>query len=838
MPLFAAGISSKAGNAGGVAIAFKNEKRCAKGIPASSGAACRNARRENWIEPGNQRCDRCRDKRRDRCRSKRRNDCWDGCRAELCNGCAREMGSSMCDDIMPRKMLGSELADLSAAQTPMFHRRAKYFGFFAMLLLLLLGTAAARAQTAHGGKDDAAFQNYVRAASAARDAGHTDAALQNYAQALQIDPKWQEGWWNVGTLQYERDHYAEAIPAFRALAELAPQASPAWTFLGLCEFETKDYANALEHLSKGHALGGAVDDPEIARVAEYHLALLLIRNGEFEKATARLAAVAGSGQIPPQIKFALGLSLLRIPLLPDEVDPSREALVLDAGEIASLQATGNLANALAALKAAIAKYPDVPYLHYAAGQALSASGDLQGALEEFRREANISPKRALPQIAIARTELQLNRAPEALRAATEAVRLVPDSREAHEVLAQSFTAAGAKREAAEELVAANNLGAAKPRIEDWMIARYGAPANAHVHLATDGRDANRGSTDAALGDTVWNVAMRDYSAENYTEAIAALKTWLQQNPKSGTGWAVMGLSEFALHNYDNALIHLQRGQQLGLSGSAESVQLAKYRLGILLNNSGQFNSAEQLLMSAVGSGSLAAEIKFALGMSLLHMRMLPEQVETRQHQLVETAGEIAVLLKDSKYDQAFSSLDAILKKYPSTPFLHYVYGTALASLSQFDEAAKQFREEISLSPAGELPYIGIATLELKRHRPLDALEPAQHAVQLAPHNATAHYLLGRSYLETGKETLAIAELQTANAITPGSPEVHFSLAKAYAKTNQPAKADEERAIFAQLNALAEQQRGQQGNQAYGAHDAANAGLSNVDHVAAESSKPH
>ncbi len=59
----------------------------------------------------------------------------------------------------------------------------------------------------------------------------------------------------MGTLQYERDHYAEAIPAFRALAELAPQASPAWTFLGLCEFETKDYANALEHLSKGHALG-------------------------------------------------------------------------------------------------------------------------------------------------------------------------------------------------------------------------------------------------------------------------------------------------------------------------------------------------------------------------------------------------------------------------------------------------------------------------------------------------------------------------------------------------------------------------------------------------------
>ncbi len=742
----------------------------------------------------------------------------------------------MCDDIMPRKMLGSEFADLSAAQTIMLRCCVKYFGLVATLLLSLLATGAAHAQTATGAKDAAAFQNYVRAANAARDAGNTDAALQNYAQALQLDPKWQEGWWNVGTLQYERDHYADAIPAFRALAELAPQASPAWTFLGLCEFETKDYASALEHLLQGQALGG-IDDPEIARVAEYHLALLLIRAGDFDRANEILARLAKAGQISQQVKFALGLGLLRIPLLPNEVDPSQEALVESAGEIAALQAVGNAANEVAPLKSAIAKYPDAPYLHYAAGQALSAAGDLEGALAEFRGEANVSPKNALAQMGIARTELQLKRAPEALPAAKEAVHLAPESREARELLAQCFTATGAKREAAEELDAANKLGAEQPRIEDWMIARYAAPGNGGDHLAANAHDADRGNTSAASADTLWNAAMRDYSAEKYAEAIAALKTWLQQNPKSGTGWAVMGLSEFALHDYDNALIHLQRGQQLGPSGSAESVQLAKYRLGVLLNHSGQFNSAEQVLMSTAGSGPLAAENKFALGMSLLHMRMLPDEVGTLQRELVETAGEIAVRLRDSKYDQAFSSLDALLKKYPSTPFLHYVYGTALSSLSQFDEAAKQFRAEIALSPASELPYIGIAALELKRHRALDALEPAQRAVQLAPHSATAHYLLGRSYLETGKETLAIAELQTANAITPGSPEVHFSLAKAYAKSNQPARAHEERAIFAQLNALAERQRAQQGNQAYGEHDAANAGLSNIDHVAAESSKP-
>src|SRR5271154_6271144 len=201
----------------------------------------------------------------------------------------------MCDAIMPRKMLGSEFADDLCSLIPMFRRRQKYFLSTALLLFVLSATASLRGQTADGGDRDVTFKSYVRAAIAARDEGNVDAALQNYAQALQLDPKWQEGWWNVGTLQYELDHYADAIPAFRALAELAPQASPAWTFLGLCEFETKDYAAALEHLLQGQSLGG-IDDPEIARVAEYHLALLLIRAGDFDRANEVLARLANAGQ--------------------------------------------------------------------------------------------------------------------------------------------------------------------------------------------------------------------------------------------------------------------------------------------------------------------------------------------------------------------------------------------------------------------------------------------------------------------------------------------------------------------------------------------------------------
>jgi predicted Zn-dependent protease len=63
---------------------------------------------------------------------------------------------------------------------------------------------------------------------------------------------------------------------------------------------------------------------------------------------------------------------------------------------------------------------------------------------------------------------------------------------------------------------------------------------------------------------------------------------------------------------------------------------------------------------------------------------------------------------------------------------------------------------------------------------------------------------------------AIHELEAANKINPGSPEIHFNLAKAYAKGKQPDKAEEQRALFARLNALAEQQRAQGANQSSGA----------------------
>jgi predicted Zn-dependent protease len=201
-------------------------------------------------------------------------------------------------------------------------------------------------------------------------------------------------------------------------------------------------------------------------------------------------------------------------------------------------------------------------------------------------------------------------------------------------------------------------------------------------------------------------------------------------------------------------------------------------------------------------------------MTLLRIPSFPEQVEESRRPVVQMAGETAELLQSSQYEKAFENFQEMLKQAPQTPYLHYAYGTALIAISEFDAAEGQMREELLISPKSALPWVRLASIAIRQKRPADALPAAKAALKLAPGSGEAHYLLGRGYLDLGQIDNAVQELETASKISPNSPEVHFNLAKAYAKAKSPEKAEQERAIFARLNSLAEKQRSQSGNQAY------------------------
>ena len=111
-------------------------------------------------------------------------------------------------------------------------------------------------------------------------------------------PTWEEGWWDLSVVYFSDGRYSEAIDPLKRVVELKPGFGTAWAMLGLSEYETKDYKNALIHLEKAQGLG-IQGSPDAIRIAQYHLAVLLNQNREFERAVELLATGHPEGHSDP-----------------------------------------------------------------------------------------------------------------------------------------------------------------------------------------------------------------------------------------------------------------------------------------------------------------------------------------------------------------------------------------------------------------------------------------------------------------------------------------------------------------------------------------------------------
>ena len=341
------------------------------------------------------------------------------------------------------------------------------------------------------------------------ESGQTSEAIRDYQRVLESRPEWKEGWWNLGVLQYGANQFADARSTLQHVVGFAPDLGVAWSLLGLCEFETRNFADALIHLEKAQSLG-IKDDVEVERVSIYHLGLLLVRTGKFDRASDLLLKTFGGSQMSEQLKIGLGLATLRIALLPEEIDPSKEALVLAAGSVASAGT-----EALDRFPALLQTYPNVPYVHYTYGLSLAKAGRDKEAIGLMREETSVSPESALPWIEISRLQLRLGSAKEALIAAQRAVALGPTNKVAHEKLAAALEAVGDTGRAASERRVADNLTAVQDAPEQRILLLYrNAAAGPRACDQSEGRSGaldpgdagTRGRTVLRLGGPLEGVA--------------------------------------------------------------------------------------------------------------------------------------------------------------------------------------------------------------------------------------------------------------------------------------------------------------------------------------------
>ena len=88
----------------------------------------------------------------------------------------------------------------------------------------------------------------------------------------------------------------------------------------------------------------------------------------------------------------------------------------------------------------------------------------------------------------------------------------------------------------------------------------------------------------------WNLGTALYEVDRFAEARDAFRKVVAAHPENGTAWALKGLCEFRLKNFDAALEDLLQARKLPITGGRDVLDVARYHAGILLTRAGAVRS--------------------------------------------------------------------------------------------------------------------------------------------------------------------------------------------------------------------------------------------------------
>jgi tetratricopeptide (TPR) repeat protein len=374
---------------------------------------------------------------------------------------------------------------LAGLRRSRFHPPAVFILLTALALPSLLAAQAAQPD----------IGQLAAQAADARNRGDSARALDLYTQALRINPSWSDGWWYIGQIHYAANDYAEAVDAFTHFLNLEPNAAPATALRGLCEFELGDYEPSLRDVRRALDLGAA-DDARNAQILRYHEGLLLTRLSRFEEALGAFAWFARQRISSDDIYIAIGLAMLRVPLLPGDASPSQREEAADAGHAAFLLMSADAPGAADAFRQFFAQYPTAPGVHYAYGYLLYPT-DQDAAIAEFQREIAVNPGGSIAHTMLAWALLMENEPAAALPEARKAAAAEPALPLAQLSLGRALLETG-------------DVKSATPVLESALALD---PRNLEVHIALARAYSEAGREDDARRERLTCLRMTDSSAK-------------------------------------------------------------------------------------------------------------------------------------------------------------------------------------------------------------------------------------------------------------------------------------------------------------------------------------
>ena len=683
-------------------------------------------------------------------------------------------------------------------------------------------------------------------------------AIEEYKRALEFDDRNAAILFNLGAAYYKSAQINDAAALLARVLAAQPDNRNAAVLLADCHLRMGENKKVTDLLSPfSHK-----DD----RALLYLLGTALIRDNQAEKGQALVDEILREGD-SAEARLMLGTArmmgrdyrgALEEFARAVELNPKLPSVHSYFGR--ALLATGDLKRAMESFRRELELNAIDFDSNLYMGVLLRQEQKFGEALGYFQRALQIRPRSPGVRYQIGSLQLSTGNLREALQILEQLTKEEPDFVEAHVSLATVYYRLKRKedgdrhREIVRRLNAELQARAPKPELEmdrpyrgeteskaDPASMRAAREPPSRTRPATDpltrssetfdslasrassAREANRAGEAIELYKQAlerqpswhegwWYLGTLLYEEDRYLEARDAVAKLISLKPEGGVGWAMLGLCEFQLKNYERSLEWLQKAQALGVPPKTQLSVVSRYHMALLLGRFGKPEAALLLLYALARDKSESPSILTAMGICALALPHLPAELPPDKEPLVSKAGLAQYYMATRQMAEARKASEELIARFPDTPNVHYSFGVFLLAEDPV-AALEEFRRELRISPNHVPARLQIAFEYIKRNEHEKGLAYAQEAVKLSPDSFAARNALGRILLEMEQTQRAIEELEAGLELAPDSPEMHFAVARAYERAGRKDDAARAREEFKKLDRIRRTAR--EGSQAVG-----------------------
>ncbi len=282
-----------------------------------------------------------------------------------------------------------------------------------------------------------------------------------------------------------------------------------------------------------------------------------------------------------------------------------------------------------------------------------------------------------------------------------------------------------------------------------------------------------------------------YDQDRFPEAQASFAHFVALSPKPGPAWALKGLCEFEMHDFERSSQDLQKWLHGNFHGSGDLTEVAAFHWALLLTRQSHFARALYVLAGRAQRKGESPVLVEAMGLASLRMPNLPEDYSPDLRERVWLAGKAAFYVSLHDFARGQEYAHRLLAEYGQQPEVHYLQGTLLRFQLEPARAAEEFRKELEISPQHVPAMLELAQFEIDSSGLTEALSLARHAAAIEPSNPDTHHILGRALLADGQAKESAQELEWAERLAPQSSALHFHLAAAYRELGRKEDAQRE-----------------------------------------------